>query len=77
MILCWFGLTIPGIKASKKMKFLHLTNHLRLGEPEALKFPVSVSPRQRLLRLSVGPRLGEGPLRLGEPAILFLFPFFC
>ena len=37
-----------------------------LGKPKALKFPVSTSPRQRLLRLSQG-------LRLGKPEVLFLF----
>ena len=47
-----------------------------LGELEAPKFPVSAMPRHGLLRLGIGPCLGEGPLRLGEPAILFLFLSF-
>ena len=40
---------------------------IRLGEPEAPKSLISASPQQRLLRL------GEGPLCLGEPVVLFLF----
>ena len=48
-----------------------------LRQPEAPKLPISASPRGRLLLLGVGSRLGEGPLRLSEPAVLFLFPFFC
>ena len=60
----------------------HLDEALRLGEgpsayanPKPQNFPVSALPRQRLLRLGVGPRLGESLLRLCEPAVLFLFPF--
>ena len=45
-----------------------------LGEPEAPNLSVSAMPRHGLLRLGVGSRLGEGPLRLGEPKVLFLFP---
>ena len=56
---------------------LHLGEELCLGEPEAPNFPVFAMPRCGLLCLGVGPRLGEGPLRLGKPVILFLFPFFC
>ena len=43
-----------------------------------------LKPRRRLLRVGVGPHLGEGPLCLregplclGEPIVLLLFPFFC
>ena len=42
-----------------------LSEGLHLGKPEAPKLPVSASPRQRLLRLCIGPHLGEDPLRLG------------
>ena len=44
-----------------------------LGEPKAPNFPVSTTPRCGLLHLGVGTRLSKGPLRLGEPEVLFLF----
>ena len=46
-----------------------------LGEPEALNLPVSITPRHGLLRLDVGPHLGEGPLHLSEPKVLFFLSF--
>ena len=50
---------------------LRLHEELRLGKPESPNLSVSATPRRGLLRLGVGPRLGEGPLRLGEPEVLF------
>ena len=44
-----------------------------LGEPEVPNLSISTTPRRGLLRLSVGPHLGKGPLRLGEPEVLFCF----
>ena len=44
-----------------------------LGKPKATNFLVSTTPRHWLLCLGVGSRLSEGPLRLGEPEVLFLF----
>ena len=55
---------------------LRLHEELCLGEPEAPNFPVSTTPRHGLLCLVVGPSLGEGPLRLGEPEVLFFSHFF-
>ena len=57
--------------STPRRRFVHL------GEPKAPKFPVFGLPQGRLIRLGLGPCLGEGPLRLGELAVLFLFPFFC
>ena len=54
---------------------LRLREELRLGELKAQNFSVFATPRRGLLRLSVGPRLGEGPLRLGKLVVLFLFLF--
>ena len=56
--------------ASPKRRSAHL------GKPEAPKLPVFASPQRRLLRFGVGPRLGEGPLYLGEPEVLFFAHFF-
>ena len=54
---------------------LHLgEGFARLRKLEAQNLPIFASPWRRLLHLSEGPRLGEGPLRLGEPKVQF-FPF--
>ena len=67
----WFG-NLPS-EIEKKCMFLFQLDassprrrSVRLSEPEVLNFPVSASPRRRLLCL------GEG-LRLGESEVLFLF----
>ena len=59
-----------------RQKELHLHEKLRLGEPEAPNFLVFATPWRGLLRLGIGPCLGEGPLCLGEPEVLFFSPFF-
>ena len=65
-----FCLEIYGEKGQKCLIFGNPTL-LHLGEPEAPKLLVSASLRRRLLRLGIGLCLGEGPLCLGEPVVLF------
>ena len=47
-----------------------------LAEPKAPKLQVLTYPRQRLLCFAIGPHLGEGPLCLGEPEVIFFSHFF-
>ena len=55
---------------------LCLREELHLSELEAPNLPVFTTPRCGLLYLGVGPRLGEGPLCLGDPEVLFFSHFF-
>ena len=46
---------------------------IHLCKPKAPNLPVFATPQRGLLRLGIGPGLGEGPLRLSELAVPFLF----
>ena len=81
--LIWFFFWFGNLPSEIEQKCLFLfqldassprRRSVRLSEPEVLNFPVSASPRRRLLCLGEGLRLGDEDLfRLGESEVLFLF----